>query len=153
MSTSLYVNEEHPSHFELPVCVASDLETPDYKTLPDFKPKSGASNNKWTIHQDMMNNTVTLFRETTGNAGGEYKAKTVEQRWFTVNKADPSSAKLIAEGEAQRTKGEDTFTCRSKMIIESDADKFHIHITRTLFLNDKQVRTKSWQDEIKRDFI
>jgi hypothetical protein len=154
MTTSLYVDEEHPSQFFLPIC------PPAPRPIPDFKPPETHESsvehepqNKWTVTRDEMAQTVTVFRETRRSGEGAFEGPSFERRSMTVSDVKPAQMKLSAEGEAQGKRGKDTLTCKSCMTIESNDKELFITAKRELFVNGTLIYGKSWEDKIARQLV
>jgi uncharacterized protein len=154
MSTSLHVDEEHPSLFLLPICPAVQRPIPDFKPPEEQAgPIDQEPHNEWTITRDEMAQTVTVFRETIDTGQGPIEGSSFERRWMTVSDAKPAEMKLVAQGQEQIKRGKDTLTCKSSMTIQSDEREFHITAKRELFVNDTLRYGKSWEDKIARKLV
>ena len=161
MTTTLYVNSEHPSSFILPIC------PPARRPVPDFRPpevpvtsERAKPEDQWIVTRDEMTQSVTVFRETIRRGGLAYfgksassNLKSVERRWATVSDLVPAKTTLVAEGQEQRRRGDTILTCKSKMTIASDSQWFHISAQRELFVDDTLQDSKSWEDRIARTLV
>jgi putative CocE/NonD family hydrolase len=153
MSTSLYVDAEHPSHVLLPLCPAAERSVPEFLPAERQEAPPGELRNQWTITRDEMAGTTTVFRETASSALAWGGPASFERRWLTASDADPARMKIVAEGQAQRKRANDVLTCRSYMTIESDEKSLTIWAKREILLEDSVKYSKEWADVIQRKLI
>ena len=150
MTTKLLVDADHPSRIVLPVC------PPERRPVPLFgpvEPGLAATSStgpepvdRWTVTRDELEQTVTVFRET--SRGPAY-----ERRWCTASDVDPAHAKLVAEGRATADRGSQSLVVDSWLTIESDEHAFRITARRELRENGRVKYGKSWEDSIPRDLV
>jgi hypothetical protein len=161
MTTSLYVSAERPSRLVLPVCPEADRPRPDFAApeAAQTRPSAAAPVNQWQNSRDEMSQTATVFRETlvpeysVPSEGEPIAMSYCERRWCAASDLDPAHATLKAEGQRKARRGGDEVVVNSWLSIESDETAFHVNIKREMSKNGAVVRSKEWEERIKRDHI
>jgi hypothetical protein len=135
-----------PTAFEpaKPVERPSDITEPggDYAWPGTFK---------YERDEGQQKSTVTWHGSTAVNfPWGSFKHS--ETLVYQVADADPATSTVEGEGESVEILKDRVLTYRGHLTLSSDAKTFHYHYTRELLSDGKLLRTKSWQEDIPRDF-
>ena len=126
----------------LPDPPAPDAEYLDYQPLTPFH----------MLRDDPLGITEVEEREGSSLRIGstEIEYLNVVRRW--VDNGDPARAGLVGRGrEVIRLPGR-TLTVRAVLRIRSDATHFHVTVRRTILEDGAVVRTRTWNEDIARDF-
>ena len=161
MTTRLYGSPVRPSRVVLPVCPSVARPQPGFR--PPELDQTGAGGsapiNQWQITRDEMQQTITMFRETTmpeysvPSDGIPISMAYFERRWCTASDVEPAKASLRAEGGRRVKRGADEIVVNSWLLIRSDETEFDVTVKRELSLNGTVIRSKEWQEKIPRDHI
>ena len=156
MTTSLY----ETSRLELPVVPLEPAARPSFPApeAPPPMPEHVASEGdtwppqEWTVRHDLITGATRVAWS--GDDSSEFpwgREKDHEQMSYEVKDSEPEAN--VVHGEASTTVelAGRTLVWSVLLDLRSDAKIFHYHFERRLTVNGKQVRQKSWDEQIPRD--
>jgi len=126
----------------LPDPEAPDAEYLDYEPLTPFR----------VLRDDPHGITEVEEREGSDLRVGAhgFAYLNVVRRW--VDNRDPARAGLVGRGREIIALPGRTLTVRAVLRIRSDATHFHVTVRRTILEGGALVRTRTWSEDIPRDF-
>lgn len=151
MTTTLFTGGDRPSHVDLPVLGQHQYGTAELRLLPEDDPRITAAEwdnvQKYQRIHDVATGDHTAYFEL-----GNYR-QGVDRIWCRVNENDPAVASVEFKGTYTGTDGDRRIDARADGKLSSDADSFTLDIECTLLANDEVVRTRRWQDTVKREQV
>ncbi len=151
MTTTLYTGGDRPSHVDLPVLQQQPYGAAELHLLPEDDPRSAAAERDnvqvYQRIQDVATGDHTAYFEL-----GNYE-QGADRIWCRVNENDPAVASVEFKGTYTGTDGNRRIDARADGKLSSDADSFTLDVECTLLDNDEVVRTRRWQDRVRRDQV
>jgi hypothetical protein len=128
---------------------------PEFIDAPEGVTTSGdyAWPGTWKLERDETKGLSTMTWS--GTAGFNFPWGSfahTEKAVYHVEDAHPESASAEGEGESIQKLADRTLTYRGHLKLSGDAKTFHYHFTRELFRDGQLVRSRTWEEDIPRDF-
>jgi len=160
MTTQLYIDDE-ATRVELPVIPDVAYRTPDL--LPP-EPREPTATGRylesvpWPAGLDQYSKarwTGTTSLEWKGhgrfeNLGNSYD--TWERNYYETNDLNPAESRFSGEAGHRIDLGDRKLEIKSEIEVRSDAQDFHISVTRHLYEDGRLVRKRAWNEKIPRMF-
>jgi hypothetical protein len=158
MTTSLATNDARSAlelpiippdpHAKVPRLPAPEprTEAPDARTIPRGRPTG------IVVTHDVLAKTTTVeFMTRDVYAIGQREIDNIEKERYETHDDAPADSRFLGdEVHVIRTDNGRSLRVRTVIDMRSDSAAFHVTITRTLYVGDAQVRTRTWTDAIPR---
>jgi len=161
MTTSLYLDGVDASRLELPLVPLEPPARPRFPAvetapaMPEMVTSTGDvwPPKDWTVKRDLMTGTTRV--SWSGEDAGHYpwgNTKDFEKITYELQDNNPAVSTVHADGSTTVLLKNRTLTWSVVLNLRSDAKNFCYHFERHLSENGKEIRAKTWDETIPRDY-
>jgi uncharacterized protein len=161
MTTTLRLGGEHGSAITLPIVPAHGPAPPPFEPPQPVEQAPGVTTpggdyawpGSWKLERDETRGRTTVtWRGTSAMRFPWGSFEHTEQLVSHVDDAHPEAAAAEGEAESIERLSDRVLTYRGHLSFTSDATTFHYVYTRELLRNGARIRTRTWREDIPRDF-
>jgi uncharacterized protein len=157
MTMSLYVGGRRGSHLLLPVVPLQG------RPVVPFEPPARAIAHEPIGSRDVIQPGTWQVDRFDGSALASWRGdevlrfpwgsmRPIEYLRCKVSDDQPDRAAALGEGDIRVTLPGRTVTWRTRLSLRSDRERFHYRFSRILAEDGRQIRERSWEESIPRDF-
>jgi len=161
MTTSLYLDGTEASRLELPIVPLLATVRPHFaavETAPEMPEKVTSTGDvwppkDWTVTRDLMTGTARV--SWSGEDAGHYpwgNTKDFEKMTYEVQDSNSAVSTVHSDGSTTVLLRDRTLIWSVVLNLHSDAKTFYYHFERHLSENGKEIRAKTWDEAIPRDY-
>jgi hypothetical protein len=104
------------------------------------------------VHDLLTGTTSVELSSSERFAIGPRRFETVEREEYRTSELDPARSSFLGEETHHLALPGRHLTLRTRIEVISDSAVFRVTVTRRLYLDQRLVRSRRWQDSIPRDF-